>query len=217
MSTNIAPGQFHVTENLRLWLRGPRIVEPTDGPAGWFSERFSLFRKQIETLPISEFTIKLADFLTAVELKNVVFVEVDSHTVYSDEGKIKEKTHDLSMAVGAIQSFLSSGNHQHNHLVFFAVGEEQDLHLIVQAEYSQKHPHNTAPFQININGIPSAAMLKESETEDEYWLRMARLSVAEDNSANLANIGAVSEHYLSVANKIFDIEKAEKVEVSMKW
>ena len=65
--------------------------------AGWFSKRFGLFRKQIESLPLSEFIFKLADFFTAIELKNILIVEVDHKTVYFD--KNEKETHDLGLAV----------------------------------------------------------------------------------------------------------------------
>lgn len=212
--------QFHVAGQVKLWLNGSRTEQPTEGAAGWFSERFGLFRKQIEALPLSEFIFKLADFFTIVDLKTVLIIDVDHKTVYSD--KSDKKTHDLGLAVSETQAFLNSGNHEHNHLIASAVGEEGDLHLIVEVQFYAKHGFGEAPFEINAIGVPSEFNKKEDETVEQYKARMDQFHLQLDSPEKIEEFGrtlvqkmsAMLDNYLSQAHKIFDVEKIEKGEIT---
>jgi len=212
--------QLHVAGQMRLWLNGSRTEQPTEGAAGWFSERLGLFRKQIESLPLSEFTFKLADFFAAIDLKNILIVEVDHKTVYSD--KNEKETHDLGLAVSQTQTFLNSGNHEHNHLIISALGEDHDLHLAVKVQFIEKHDFNKAPFEISVIGIPSEFKKKEDETVEQYKTRMEQFRLQLDSREKIDEFGrslrqrmsVVVDQYLSEAHRIFDVEKVEKGEIT---
>ena len=220
MMTGAGAQQFHVVGQAKLWLNGPRTEQPTEGAAGWFSERFGLFRKQIEALPLSEFIFKLADFFTVVDLKTVLIVEVDHKTVYSD--KSDKKTHDLGLAVSETQVFLNSGNHEHNHLNASAIGEEGDLHLVVEVQFYAKHAFGEAPFEMNVIGVPSEFNKKENETVEQYKTRLEQFHLQLDSPEKTKEFGhaltqkmsAILDNYLSEAHKIFDLEKMEKGEIT---
>ncbi len=212
--------QFHVVGQAKLWLNGSRTEQPTEGAAGWFSERFGLFRKQTEALSLSGFIFKLAEFFTVVDLKTVLIVDVDHKTVYSD--KSDKKTHDLGLAVSETQAFLNSGNHEHNHLNASAVGEEDALHLVVEVQFYAKHDFGEAPFEINVIGVPSEFNKKENETVEQYKARMEQFHLQlnspektkEFRHVLTQRMSAILDDHLSEARKIFDVEKTEKGEIT---
>ena len=212
--------QFHVTAQINLWLNGSQTEQPTEGAAGWVSERFGLFRKQIEALSLSEFIFKLANVFTVVDLKTVLIIEVDHKTVYSD--KSDKKTHDLGLAVSETQAFLNSGNHEHNHLIASAIGEDGDLHLVVETRFYAKHDFGEAPFQIIVIGVPSEFNKKENETIEQYKARMKQFHLEVDSPektkefrhAITQKMSTVLDRFLSEAHKEFDVEKMEKGEIT---
>ena len=93
------------------------------------------------------------------------------------------------MAVSETQAFLNSGNHEHNHLNASAVGEEGDLHLVVEVQFYVKHNFGEAPFEINVIGIPSEFNKKENETIEPYKARMEQFHLQLDSPEKTKEFG----------------------------
>jgi len=207
--------RFHVSGNLMIWLSGCRLDESKGGTAGWLSTNFGFFRKQVESITVSEFVIKLSDFFQAVNLNHVLLVEIDGKPVYSEERTVYEN---LGSATDRTLTYLRPSNDEHNHVLFCTVGESTPLHLLVEAQFSQKHASGKHPFEINTTGIPSEFVTKSTPLDNlNSWRALKELdrpADAPEGAQYEQRMVAVLNDYASKIGLTFSVEKMKIGDIS---
>ncbi len=175
---------------LELFLHDSRVEHPIDGAAGWFADKLGMFAKQTEPYSTREFLEKYSTFLSQTNLRNVILIEIDYTAVFLDrENKTPD---DLDQALTAAYQYLLKHLGSDNKIVISTLGKtrkglEDDLDIVVEAQFYHRHGFGKPGMMLNIVAIPSKFVKQEKETKPDYEERLRQLTQQlEDNKGRAA-------------------------------
>jgi hypothetical protein len=193
-----------------IYFHGNKIVKPTKGVAGWMANNIGILSKVIEKYNHIEFVENINKFLSNIQLKNILTIEMDYEEIYGDSDN--KDPDDLDKAIEEITQWLETN--KGNKLLISAVRQTGDFTLTIEIQYQQKHGENKAPLEIKIIGIPSIFGKQYNEDDDVYEKRMEQLEDSLDDEIKYnefvkqhqMKMQIIIDQYKTYIEELFDVK-----------